>query len=98
MSFITSKTYVLANGIDYTPGVVGGPITENQSWVMNIHILVTNTANVNVTHAGGGVTIFPSGSLVMGATYPYSVQSIILDPGDANSILGMAPSGCVRLF
>jgi hypothetical protein len=98
MSFIVSKTYVLDNATDYTPGVTGGPITDDQSWVMNIHILVTNTADVEITHAGGSVTIFPTGSLVAGATYPYSVQSIVLDPADADSILGMAPNGKVRFF
>ena len=98
MSFIASKTYVLDNTEDYTPGAVGGPITENQSWIMNIHILVTNTADVEITHTGGAVTIFPAGSLVAGATYPYSVKSIVLDPADADSILGMAPNGKVRFF
>lgn len=75
-----------------------GPISDNESYIMNIHILVTNTDKVFITHVGGSITEFPPGSLVAGATYPYSVESIDLGGGDANSILGMAPSGKVRFF
>ena len=98
MSFIASKTYILGNGTDYTPGASGGPITDNESWVINIHILVTNADIVEITHAGGVTTKFPAGSLVAGAIYPYSVASVVLTAGDADSILGMAPNGKIRFF
>ena len=87
-----------ANGVLNIDSITDGLISDNESSVMNIHILATNTADVIITHTGGGVTTFPVGSLIAGATYPYSVQSIVLDAGDANSILGMAPNGKVRFF
>ena len=87
-----------ANGVLNVVTTFDGPISRTESWIMNIHVLVTNTANVEITHAGGYVTVFPAGSLVAGATYPYSVKSIILAGGDTGSILGMAPGGRVELF
>jgi hypothetical protein len=87
-----------ADGILNIDTTFDGPISRTESWIMNIHVLVTNTANVEITHAGGYVTVFPAGSLVAGATYPYSVKTIFLDGGDTGSILGMAPGGRVELF
>lgn len=87
-----------ADGVINIDSITNGIISDNESCVMNIHILATNTQDVIITHTGGAITTFPAGSLITGATYPYSVQSIILDPADTNSILGMAPNGRVRFF
>ena len=97
MSFIASKAYVLANGVNYTPGVTAGPIALEESWIMNIHIIGTLTGIVNlITHNGTAIS-FPTGSLQAGAIYPYSVKSITLISGDAGKILGLAPGYKVTL-
>jgi hypothetical protein len=98
MSFIASKAYVLANGVNYTPGVTAGPIALEESWIMNLHIIGTLTGTVNlITHNGTAIS-FPIGSLQAGAIYPYSVKSITLIGGDAGKILGLAPGYKVALF
>jgi hypothetical protein len=96
MSFIASKAYVLANGVDYTPGE--GIIPLEESWILNIHIVGTLTGIVNlVTHNGTAIS-FPIGSLQAGAIYPYSVKSITLIGGDTGKVLGIAPGYKVALF
>jgi len=98
MSFIASKAYVLANGVDYTPGFTTGPIALEESWILNIHIVGTLTGIVNlVTHNGTAIS-FPIGSLQAGAMYPYSVKSITLVGGDTGKVLGIAPGYKVALF
>jgi len=75
--------------IDYT--TIDGPVAITDSNILGFHVLVTNTADVIVTHANGNQSTFTTGSLMAGAIYPYSVIGVVLDPGDANSLLGTAP-------
>lgn len=98
MSFIASKAYILDNGIDYTPGIVGGPIDIDDSWIMNIHVIKALTDDVTIVTHRGTTILFPKGSLQVGAIYPYSVKSVVLAGGDTKNILGLAPGYKVVLF
>ena len=96
MSFIASKTYVLVNGRDYTPG--GKYIEESDSWIMNIHILEPLGQPVTIVTHRDTTVVFPKGALQVGAIYPYSVKTITLDASDAGKVLGLAPGYKVALF
>ena len=97
-SFIAAKAYTLANGVNYTPGFAGGPISSNDSWIMNIHVIASLANPVTiVTHAGNSIT-FPVGSLQLGAIYPYSVKTVTLNAADANKIIGIVPGYKTSIF
>lgn len=68
------KIYKLKPNVDYMPGF--GVLSDIDKPIIAIHCIINPTEEISIKTIEGQVIIFPIGSLVQGAIYPYEIRQV----------------------